>query len=67
MILTWRLQLRARLKLAKQARAAEKYFAMRSAWKIWHVKLADKRRDRKLKVFEARILRSYLQGMCKVL
>lgn len=62
MVMIWRVQLRAKLKLAKQARIAEKYFAIRNAWKMWQEKLAEKRRERKLKVFEARMLQSYMHG-----
>ncbi|KAI0093593.1 hypothetical protein BDY19DRAFT_989156 [Irpex rosettiformis] len=61
MMLVWRLQLRAKLKLLKQAKLVEKYFIVRNAWKIWQEKLAEKRREQKLKVFEGRLVRSYFR------
>ncbi|KAI0341741.1 hypothetical protein BDW22DRAFT_1485199 [Trametopsis cervina] len=60
MVLVWRLQLRAKLKLVKQAKAIEKYFVMRNAWRIWQEKQAGKRREQKLKVFDARIMRVFM-------
>lgn len=62
MMLVWRLQLRAKLKLVKQAKLVEKYFIIRMAWKKWQQKLEDKRREQKLKIFETRLLRSYMKG-----
>ena len=62
MILTWRLRLRAKLKLNKQAKVAEKYFTIRNAWKTWREKVEDKRRQQKLRVFEIRMLRTYMHG-----
>ena len=62
MLLIWRLQLRAKLKTVKQAKLAAKYFAMRNAWRKWQEQVATKQRERKLRVFEARVLRSYLYG-----
>jgi protein SFI1 len=62
MVLIWRLQLRAKLKLIKQAKLVEKYFIVRNAWNKWHNHLADKRREMKLKIVEKRILRSCMRG-----
>lgn len=39
---------------------AAKYFAMRNAWQQWQAKMAERKREHKLKVFEARILRTFL-------
>ncbi|KAI0693271.1 hypothetical protein BC835DRAFT_1354288 [Cytidiella melzeri] len=60
MVLVWRLQLRAKLKLVKQAKLVEKYFTMRNAWRRWQEHLAEKRREQKVMVFERRILRTYM-------
>lgn len=49
---TWRLQLRAMLKLQRQARLAEKFFVMRKAWKAWMQKRDEQRREKMLKEYE---------------
>ncbi|KAL0946958.1 hypothetical protein HGRIS_013114 [Hohenbuehelia grisea] len=56
-LLAWRLRLRDHLKLAKQARTAEGYLIARRALKQWSDKLAEKRREKKLKEFEVAKLR----------
>lgn len=61
MLIQWRLQLRAHAKLARQARHAEKYFAARTAWRKWVERVQGKRRERKVKEFEARVAGKYLR------
>lgn len=64
MLRTWRLQLRAKLKLLKQARVTEKQLVVKRAWRKWQEKSAEKDRQRKLKQFEAGILRKFVHGGC---
>ncbi|TCD64438.1 hypothetical protein EIP91_004083 [Steccherinum ochraceum] len=59
MLLIWRLQLRKKLKLAKQAKIAEKFFTMRGAWQRWLAKVAEKGREKKVKEFEGKMVKRY--------
>ncbi|CAL1704876.1 unnamed protein product [Somion occarium] len=61
MLLAWRLHLRTRLKMARQAKQIERHLAMRRAFRAWVAKLEEKRREQKVKVFEQRLLGSYFQ------
>ncbi|TFY66150.1 hypothetical protein EVG20_g4945 [Dentipellis fragilis] len=65
MMLTWRLHLRAKLKLVRQARLVEKYFLVRRAWMLWVQRSNEQKRERKLTEFKAakakKILISWLQ------
>ncbi|THH32104.1 hypothetical protein EUX98_g2082 [Antrodiella citrinella] len=61
MLLMWRLQLRQKLKLTKQARIAEKFFVMRGAFRSWLVKLAERKRERTVKEFERKVLERYFE------
>ena len=63
MLLTWRLELRAKLKLVKQGRMAEKFFIYRRAWKMWVLKLEEKAREKKLRELERRKMMKYYLGM----
>ena len=47
--LYWRLLLRKKLKTAKTARLAARYFAVRRAWKVWKDRLEELRRQQQLK------------------
>ena len=64
MLLTWRLQLRAKLRLVKQAKAAQKYLVMRRCFRAWAAKVQEKKRLRKLKQFELRVAKRYFEGEC---
>lgn len=57
----WRLQLRAHAKQSRQARRAEKFFVTRDAWRKWVEKVNEKRRESKVKEFEARVVGRYLR------
>ncbi|KZT26251.1 hypothetical protein NEOLEDRAFT_1155765 [Neolentinus lepideus HHB14362 ss-1] len=59
MLHIWRIQLRVRLKMIKQAKIAEKFFLMRRAWRHWHDTLEEQRRQKKLKLLEQRMLLHY--------
>lgn len=59
---TWRLQLRAMLKLQRQARLAEKFFVMRKAWKAWMQKRDEQRREKMLKEYERQKAKRMFQG-----
>ncbi|KAI0361981.1 hypothetical protein OH77DRAFT_1388452 [Trametes cingulata] len=59
MLLAWRLQLRAKLRLVKQAKVAQKRLLVRRCFHAWKVKLAEKQRERKLKEFERRVVKQY--------
>lgn len=57
-LVTWRLQLRAKLKLVKQAKVAEK----KVIWGKWVEKVAQRKRERNLKEFEKRVVVRFFQG-----
>lgn len=59
MLHMWRIQLRVRLKMIKQAKIAEKFFLMRRAWKHWVEKVEEQKRQKKLKLLEQRMLLQY--------
>ncbi|KAI0316688.1 Sfi1 spindle body protein-domain-containing protein [Amylostereum chailletii] len=48
MLFAWRIALRAKLKLIRKARVAEKYFVMRRAWKGWQQSVEERKREKKL-------------------
>lgn len=52
MLFQWRVQLRVMLKMTKDARALEKFFVIRNAWKTMKVRLEERRRERKLQELE---------------
>jgi protein SFI1 len=60
MLVAWRIRLRSNLKLAKQARLAEKYLTVRRTWNIWGDKLSQKIRERKLEELRKQKLKKYL-------
>ncbi|TFY83893.1 hypothetical protein EWM64_g113 [Hericium alpestre] len=64
-MLAWRLALRAKLKLVRQGRVAEKFFAVRRAWRLWVQRAEEQKREKKLKELEVRrtkkLFRSWLQ------
>lgn len=62
MLLTWRIQLRDKLKMMKKARMAEKFLAARRAWRVWKGRLDEKRREKKLKEFEKQRVQKYFEG-----
>ncbi|KDQ61051.1 hypothetical protein JAAARDRAFT_191170 [Jaapia argillacea MUCL 33604] len=52
MVHIWRVKLRVKLGMIKQARRQEKYFVQRRACKLWLAKLEEKRREKKLRFLE---------------
>lgn len=52
MLFQWRVKLRERIKMAKQAKVAEKYFVMKRAWKLLKAKTEERRRERKVREWE---------------
>ncbi|KAI0664914.1 Sfi1 spindle body protein-domain-containing protein [Cubamyces menziesii] len=61
MLLNWRLQLRAKLRMVKQAKAAQKHLLLRRYLHVWKVKAAEKQRERKLKEFQRRTVAQYFR------
>ena len=61
MLLAWRLQLRAKLRMAKQAKTAQKHILLRRCFRTWAAKVEEHKRTRKLKDFELRATKKYLQ------
>lgn len=57
-LLTWRLQLRMKLKLLKHARIVERFLIQRRVLKLWRFKLETKKRFEKLKALETRKLQA---------
>jgi protein SFI1 len=55
-ILSWRIQLRERLKLMKMARVAYQFFVTRRAWKAWGNAFKARARERHAKDIEKRRL-----------
>ncbi|KAF8559809.1 hypothetical protein OG21DRAFT_496214 [Imleria badia] len=60
-LLKWRVQLRSRLKLLKHAKIVEKFIVQRRTLCAWKSKLAEKKRQNKLKALEARRLEEYMK------
>ncbi len=48
-LFTWRVQLRAHLKLFRQAKIAHKYFVMRRAWRVWVDRAEARGREMRLR------------------
>ena len=63
MMLTWRLKLRAHLRMVKQAKVARKYLLLRRCLHLWTTKLQEKRRQNKLKEFEQRLTKKFFEGI----
>lgn len=59
MLLTWRLNLRLKLKMVKQGKLAERFFVSRRTWKVWTARLEEKRREKRLKDLEQQGMRKY--------
>ncbi len=62
MMLTWRLQLRAHLRKAKQAKIARKYLLLRRCFHVWTAKVEEKRREKKLREFQMRKAKKVFEG-----
>lgn len=62
MLLIWRLRLRAKLRRAKQAKAAQKHLLLRRYLHIWTAKVAEKQRERKLEEFQRRVVKRSFYG-----
>lgn len=62
MLFAWRLRLRAYSKQARQARHAEKFFITKNAWHKWVETAKARKREKKVKEFEARVAGRYLRG-----
>ncbi|KAI0781045.1 hypothetical protein BD413DRAFT_462348 [Trametes elegans] len=58
---TWRVQLRAKLRMVKQAKVTQRQLLMRRHFLAWKDKLAERQRERKLKEFQRRIVQQYFQ------
>ncbi|KAJ8520415.1 hypothetical protein ONZ45_g2769 [Pleurotus djamor] len=54
----WRAHLREKLKLQRQARMVEKHLTVRRAWTRWQEKLAEKRREKRLRAFATKQLQT---------
>jgi protein SFI1 len=61
-LLKWRIHLRAKLKLLKQARIVEKFFLQRKVLKAWKAKFEERRRLKKLKELEIRQVGAFMKG-----
>ncbi|KAG1754575.1 hypothetical protein EDB19DRAFT_664351 [Suillus lakei] len=59
-LLKWRIQLRAKMKLLKQARFVEKFILQRRILKAWKAKFEEHQRLKRLKELEIRRLRTFM-------
>ncbi|KAG1877928.1 hypothetical protein DFJ58DRAFT_902864 [Suillus subalutaceus] len=59
-LLKWRIQLRAKMKLLKQARFVENFILQRRILKAWKVKFEERQRLKKLEDLEIRRLRTFM-------
>ncbi|KAG1832113.1 hypothetical protein EV424DRAFT_85759 [Suillus variegatus] len=59
-LLKWRIQLRAKMKLLKQARFVENFILQRRILKAWKVKFEERQRQKKLEHLEIRRLRTFM-------
>jgi hypothetical protein len=62
LLLTWRIQLRRKMKAAKEARAADRFFATRRAWKKMVAAFKARGREKKLQDFAKRQLDKHFRG-----
>ena len=62
LLLTWRIQLRMRMKLAKTARAANRFFVIRKAWKKMIAGFEARKREKKLRDIEIQQLDKRFRG-----
>lgn len=62
MLLTWRLELRAKLRMVKQAKTAQKHLLVRRYFRAWSTKLEERRRQQKLKQFQLRVVKTHFEG-----
>ena len=62
LLITWRIQLRVRMKLAKKARAADRFFVVRKAWKKMIAGFEARKREKTLRDFEIRQLDKHFRG-----
>lgn len=62
MLLAWRLRLRDKLRMMKQAKVAQKQLAVKRYFHQWHKNVAEKQRDRKVKAFQLRVAKRYFDG-----
>ena len=63
MMLSWRLKLRAHLRMVKQAKVVRTYLLLRRCLHLWTAKLQEKRRQKKLKEFEQRLTKKFFEGI----
>ena len=56
-LLSWRIQLRMKLKLIKQAKLAEKFFIFRKAWRVWMDRFDESMREKKLRLLRKQKLK----------
>ncbi|KAG2158311.1 uncharacterized protein EDB93DRAFT_1120813 [Suillus bovinus] len=59
-LLKWRIQLRAKMMLLKQARFVENFILQRRILKSWKVKFEERQRQKKLENLEMRRLRTFM-------
>ena len=64
MLLIWRLRLRAKLRVAKQAKVAQRYLLLRRYFRAWEVKVGRRRREGKLKEFQLRATKKLFDREC---
>lgn len=62
-LMFWRIKLRVKLKLAKNAKVARKYLLIRSAWKKWRDMAEEKKRENLLKLFGQRMIQKHFESM----
>jgi protein SFI1 len=65
-LLKWRIQLRAKMKLLKQARFVDNFFLQRKILKAWKVKFEERKRLKKLEDLEIRRIRAFMTGKVDV-
>ncbi|EMD38501.1 hypothetical protein CERSUDRAFT_153416 [Gelatoporia subvermispora B] len=61
-LLAWRLQLRMKVRMAKQARIAHKFFTVKKYMQKWAQRSQERSREKNLKVFEGRIVKKFFTG-----
>lgn len=65
-LLKWRIKLRAKMKLMKQARFVENFILQRKILKAWKVKFEERQRLKKLEDLEIRRIRAFMTGKVDV-
>ena len=59
----WRWELRRKLKMSKDAKAARKYLLLKSSWMRWKKKAKEREREKKVQAVTLRLANKYFESV----